>query len=191
MQKTLLALLMLAGLSFQSHAFASSDLRADVNQTFSRKNAIAKDTDFLVLKKQGKLFFTFTPTLPTDVFNEFDITVAGKWQAFVVTPDDKTFAGPVIDTTMPPGQFTITVDHKILFGTYTVIIKDLTATGYPTDFTSTLITVTNSFNNQAVDVAVTSQNAAFNEGIPNSFITLEPGNFVQGSFVPYHPFLPH
>lgn len=181
MQKTLFALLMLTSLSLQSLSFAASNSEMKIAE---QEQALAKGKqDFIVLKEHGKLFFTFTPTQPADL----DQAVVGTWQAFVVTPDDKTFEGPIIDVTAPPATFVITVDHPILFGDYTVVIKDISATGYPTDFISQLITVTNSFNNLAVDTAVTSFGVV--EG-KESTSTFDPAQFTQGTFRPYHPFIP-
>jgi hypothetical protein len=186
MQKTLLALLMLIG------TFASSNLMSVENKQVSSqclqgakdKSLLAKgDQEFIVLKKHGKLFFTFTPTSLVS-------SALGKWQASVTTPDNKTFKGPVIDVLATPATFVITVDHPILFGTYTVSVENLDVTGIPTGLNGgqsnlvntsiQFVVVTNSFNTESVNLSLANlQNG------PNN-----PGTIVEGYFVPFHHFIP-
>jgi hypothetical protein len=183
MQKTLLALLMLIG------SFTSSHLMSAETSTLSAKQLLAKDHDFRTVTSRGKLLFTFATTTaaigptPTPA-GETDVNAANGiistprlFQVSIVTPNKKVIKGPKINVNNELSEFTIIVDPPILFGTYTIVVKNISITSSNGNFSNSntliepIVVVQNSLNTNRLFVEV--------EG----FAT-DPGDSYQGEFVP-------
>ncbi|HXF28469.1 MAG TPA: hypothetical protein VN457_01345 [Chlamydiales bacterium] len=99
-------------------------------------------------------------------------------QAYIMTPDERKIKGPKIDVTDPVSDFQITVEPPILFGSYTVVIENLSAPKAIGTFIKPNVVVKNSHNTQLSTILVKRE-----------LITpFNPGDTAQGSFVPFHTF---
>lgn len=201
MQKTLFALFMLANIAVQSHAFATpnqmnTSQSAKPNSVIGKK-ILAKDRPhFPVLKEHGKLYFTFfSSALKAAALSvnagqaaQDSTNLTGSWQAFVITPDKRTFKGPVFNASFPqPENFRILVKPPILYGTYTICVRNISVTqtdGAPFQgsFISPDILVTDSFNQKIASLFMTS--ASDLAGINNTPQNNPVQSTIQGFFVP-------
>lgn len=117
----LTVLLMLA--AFITPALTSAEMSpkappAGRGKSVHASTMIAKDSDdFEIVSHHGELYFTITP-----LDNE---GIAGQWQALVVTPDGRRFKGDKVNFSGPSAPVIITVRHPIVFGTYTLVFKNI------------------------------------------------------------------
>jgi hypothetical protein len=215
--RILFSALLLSLISFSSSGLMSSgkSLVATPDSKTTAANILAKGhPHFPVLKEHGKLFFDFSllarvraikksgltpdqPSTPTatptaaPVQPELNIIpLVGKWQTFVITPDKRRYEGPIIDINSEPTGFRILVEPPILFGTYTIVVHNISVQGQDgvSPFFESLIDeqvqVTNTFNNKIVTFTVQSAELQdFNEtdNLPN--------HSIQGFFIPTPDFI--
>jgi hypothetical protein len=193
MLKTIFALFMLAVVSLQSHAFASSSnscpqVQSTYSKAASNKNVLAKDhPHFPVLKEHGKLYFNFTGVTGAVREQQAGASLTGTWQAFVITPDKRTFKGPVFDASFPPPEnFQILVKPPILYGTYTVCVKNISVLNDGSTFVGAFIDpdilVTDSFNQKIAGFFMQSAEDQFGQnGNPQNNPVQST---IQGFFIP-------
>ena len=176
MQKKIIALILLLS------CFASKELISKSDPELPSMQFLAKGhPGYKILKAPGTLFFTFTTA------SSLGASVPkGKWRASIITPDKKTYKGPIIDVTSAPTTFEIEVTHPILCGTYRIVVENISVTSFLGSLTTAFVKVTNSFNSEVVDSNITPQ-------INGSFLNAPnyPGLILEGEFTPFHPFIPH
>lgn len=172
MKKLVLAFfLLIASLSSPELTGAQMSTLAPPAGRMGKAALLAKDaSEFEIVSEHGKLFFTIT-TLG-------ELALQGQWQALVLTPDHKKFKGPVVNFADPATTFTITVEHPIVFGVYTLVFKNIDA-----EFGNLLtlpyaapIVVTNSYNTHVGRI------------YENDNFFLHPGDYFE---ILYRPFRGH
>jgi hypothetical protein len=200
--RTLFSALLFSLISFSSSGLMSAGKSQAANpdsKTLAANQLFAKgQPHFPVLKEHGKLFFDFVvqenrirvrPRIE-------DAVLQGQWQTFVITPDKRRYEGPTINIESEPTTFRILVEPPILFGTYTVVVKNISvqfSDGSP--FTGSFLADNGQFAGSIVQVSNTfnSKLATFNiqSSEQQNFFNLEnlPNHSIQGFFIPTPNFI--
>jgi hypothetical protein len=198
MQKTHFLLLMLIASFSSSHLKGAEKraLQATKKEPLLSQNFLPKGSDFKKVTERGKLIFRFSTTTtgratpagalffrnntpsptPDATPDATPFSVATSqifYRVIIRTPDKKEIRGPKINFNNPPAEFTIIVPPSILYGTYTIVVKNISIPEEEQidSIISPLVIVQNSLNR---NIAFTSVQGS----APN------PGDSYEGEFVP-------
>ena len=109
----------------------------------------------------GKMYFDFTVSFQNQELSPEFLT--GKFETFILTPDNRRFNGPTIDASTPPSGFEIIVKGPILQGPYTIVVRNINVIfanrlPFVGSFIDPSVTVRNSFNKRISSTYLQSQN---------------------------------